>query len=237
MSSSEFSSRFAEVLDSCSSSTPQNYKKLCGLIKITRMFDYIDRSTEQGSLVRDIIRESEGERIPQLRLFVENVREPVKEEVKKVEVKQEPLGHVQHCLEELEPVDEIISSPYSRLKARPPPDTPRAIGAVKVGKIAVSFKPHFTQMDLDTRFSEVQPTPKASPVASPTSTSSLNIPSSPLTLSTSIKPVTPFSQPINRSGGGIRKIKQEAFILNPLKGKTDPPQKRKLDVVNKVKDN
>jgi len=180
----------------------QNYKKLCGLVKITKMYEHILRHGEQGSLLKDIILESEGERI-QKPLLVENLRPtPVKVEVKKeaVVVKRE----VEEVREELEPVDEIISSPYSILKARPvaAPFLPSARAAIKV--------------DLDNRFSETQPTPKASPAHSPPSNS------------------PPTSTP--RISGGIRKIKAEAFILNPLKGKADLPQIRKLESASKVKE-
>jgi len=174
----------------------QNYKKLCGLVKITKMYEHLLRGGEQGSLLRDIILESEGERI-QKPLLVENLRPtPVK-----VEVKRE----VEEVREELEPVDEIISSPYSILKARPVAAPSLARAAIKV--------------DLDNRFGETQPTPKASPAPSPPSTS---------------PPTAPTSAP--RASGGIRKIKAEAFILNPLKGKADLPQLRRLESASKVKE-
>jgi len=174
----------------------QNYKKLCGLVKITKMYEHLLRGGEQGSLLRDIILESEGERI-QKPLLVENLRPtPVK-----VEVKRE----VEEVMEELEPVDEIISSPYSILKARPVAAPSLARAAIKV--------------DLDNRFGETQPTPKASPAPSPPSTS---------------PPTAPTSAP--RASGGIRKIKAEAFILNPLKGKADLPQLRRLESASKVKE-
>ena len=108
----------------------QNYKKLCGLVKITKMYEHLLRGGEQGSLLRDIILESEGERI-QKPLLVENLRPtPVK-----VEVKRE----VEEVMEELEPVDEIISSPYSILKARPVAAPSLARAAIKVRPSPLPF--------------------------------------------------------------------------------------------------
>jgi len=310
----------------------QNYKKLCGLIKINRMFGHILRNGEQGQLIRDIIRESEGEKIPQP-LFVENVRhaevETVKEEIKQ-EFEEDILLN-DPLLEEMEPVDEIISSPYSKLKLRPMP--------------SMVF-PNIAKVDLGSRLCETQPTPKASPTSSPPSTSPTSLPFNCVTSSTrntsqpqysfdaqtpglticqssnvasnhhqalalatsqtvtSLTNLTPTLQPsqtyslttsqttslpknqtssvatsqltttntsrcsplitspahtaaanpgtlhsavpvsrgiqavqlpTNRStGGGIRKIKSEAFILNPLKGKADLPHIRKLDTTPKT---
>ena len=38
----------------------QNYKKLCGLIKITRLWGQIERQGEQGRQIINIVKESEG---------------------------------------------------------------------------------------------------------------------------------------------------------------------------------
>jgi len=181
----------------------ENYKKLCGLIKITRIYWHILRNPEQGSIIKDIIAESEGEKIPRP-LLVENVRPtPVKENPArvKVEVKEE----------ELEPPDEVLSSPYSILKARPKPSPVPALAA---------------KVDLEGRFEEAQPTPKASPVPSPPSNSppeAVHHPQPSLLGKQVPKP------------SGTRKIKAEAFILNPLKGKADLlPQIRRLEALPKT---
>jgi len=181
----------------------ENYKKLCGLIKITRMYWHILRNPEQGSMIKDIIAESEGEKIPRP-LLVENVRPtPVKENPAKVKVEVK---------EELEPPDEVLSSPYSILKARPKPSAPPASAA---------------KVDLEGRFDEAQPTPKASPVPSPPS----NSPPEAVQHQPSVL-VRPSQQ--GPKPGGTRKIKAEAFILNPLKGKADLPQIRRLESMPKT---
>lgn len=179
----------------------ENYKKLCGLIKITRMYWHILRNPEQGPIIKDIIAESEGEKIPRP-LLVENVRPtPVKENPAKVKVK-----------EELEPPDEVLSSPYSILKAHPKSNATPATAA---------------KVDLEGRFDEAQPTPKASPAPSPPS----NSPPETVQHQPSVlgRPSQQGPKP-----GGTRKIKAEAFILNPLKGKADLPQIRRLESQPKV---
>lgn len=176
----------------------ENYKKLCGLIKITRMYWHILRNPEQGSIIKDIIAESEGEKIPRP-LLVENVRAtPVKDNLAKVKMEVK---------EEVEPPDEVLSSPYSILKARPKPSATPIIAA---------------KVDLEGRFEGAQPTPKASPVPSPPSNS---------------PPESTTQQPPLQgrpSQQGSRKIKAEAFILNPLKGKADLPQIRRLESLPKT---
>jgi len=181
----------------------ENYKKLCGLIKITRIYWHILRNPEQGSIIKDIIAESEGEKIPRP-LLVENVRPtPVKENPAKVKVEVK---------EELEPPDEVLSSPYSILKARPKPAAVPAVAA---------------KVDLEGRFEEAQPTPKASPVPSPPS----NSPPEAVQHQPSLlgRPAQQGPKP-----SGTRKIKAEAFILNPLKGKADLPQIRRLESLPKT---
>jgi len=185
----------------------ENYKKLCGLIKITRMYWHILRNPEQGPIIKDIIAESEGEKIPRP-LLVENVRPtPVKENPPLAKVKQEPG-------EEVEPPDEVLSSPYSILKARPRPCPLPAIAA---------------KADLEGRFSEAQPTPKASPVPSPPSTSPPDRAQPPQPPVLQGKPSQQIPKP-----SGTRKIKAEAFILNPLKGKADLPQIRRIENLPKT---
>ena len=127
--------------------------------------------------------------------------------------------------EEVEPPDEVLSSPYSILKARPKPSATPIIAA-KVVCIFLLTKiriwcPH-PQVDLEGRFEGAQPTPKASPVPSPPSNS---------------PPESTTQQPPLQgrpSQQGSRKIKAEAFILNPLKGKADLPQIRRLESLPKV---
>ena len=129
--------------------------------------------------------------------------------------------------EELEPPDEVLSSPYSILKARPKPSAPPA-SAAKVGQIWEGNNyTHWPQVDLEGRFDEAQPTPKASPVPSPPS----NSPPEAVQHQPSVI-VRPSQQ--GPKPGGTRKIKAEAFILNPLKGKADLPQIRRLESLPKV---
>ena len=82
------------------------------------------------------------------------------------------------------------------------------------------------QADLEGRFSEAQPTPKASPVPSPPSTSPPDRAQPPVLQG---KPSQQIPKP-----SGTRKIKAEAFILNPLKGKADLPQIRRIENLPKV---
>ena len=94
----------------------QNYKKLCGLIKITRLWGNIQKQGEQGKAIMDIVRESEGGKLRgNLRMAAESkvessscssVKEEAEEELPVQDIKREP---------EVEPPDEIISSPVSKL--------------------------------------------------------------------------------------------------------------------------
>ena len=129
--------------------------------------------------------------------------------------------------EELEPPDEVLSSPYSILKARPKPAAVPAVAA-KVGLIREQ-QIHCLQVDLEGRFEEAQPTPKASPVPSPPS----NSPPEAVQHQSSVLGRPSQSQQ-GPKPGGTRKIKAEAFILNPLKGKADLPQIRRLESLPKV---
>ena len=90
----------------------QNYKKLCGLIKITRLWNVIENQGEQGKDIMDIVRESEGAKI--------------KRNVMKTAVSDESMdvSSIKQEMEEdadtrasvvVEPPDEIISSPVSKL--------------------------------------------------------------------------------------------------------------------------
>ena len=127
--------------------------------------------------------------------------------------------------EELEPPDEVLSSPYSILKARPKPAPVPAVAA-KVGPIREQ-QFHCLQVDLEGRFEEAQPTPKASPVPSPPSNSPPE----------AVHHQPPLLGRPSQQGpkpSGTRKIKAEAFILNPLKGKADLPQIRRLESLPKV---
>ena len=92
----------------------QNYKKLCGLIKITRLWNVIENQGDQGLDIIDIVRESEGEKLKNIkrRLHNKNI-----EPEKPVEVKQEKQIEAEKIEDnyEVEPPDEIISSPVSKL--------------------------------------------------------------------------------------------------------------------------
>jgi len=227
----------------------QNYKKLCGLIKITKMFGHIIRNAEHGRLIRDIIRESEGEKIEQP-LVVDHLEPapapPHPTSPTTVEAPQAPTqgglgpglpegaaqvrggqvcgggpsgpsgpcgpssrsgglargprgGPRGGCQTEVEPPDEIISSPYSKLKVKPPVTTASEL-LVQAAKV-----------DLEARFSPLQPTPVASPTyPGPVPTPQGDSPG----------PVI-LTRP---QSGGIRKVRQEAFILDPLKGRADLPR-------------
>ena len=177
----------------------ENYKKLCGLIKITRMYceyhkilnhcgstihanslhfigyyipvpGHILRNPEQGSIIKDIIAESEGEKIPRYTSCFPNIVHQRNIHIKKdsssikfrlsisilslspglslLKMSDPPrwrrtqlkLRWIRESLtcnilakvevkEELEPPDEVLSSPYSILKARPKPAAPPATAA------------------------------------------------------------------------------------------------------------
>ena len=115
------------------------------------------------------------------------------------------------------------------LSSRPVPNPlhPRLLlpRLVKSGRVKIA--PSCPQVDLEGRFDEAQPTPKASPVPSPPS----NSPPEAVQHQPSVL-VRPSQQ--GPKPGGTRKIKAEAFILNPLKGKADLPQIRRLESMPKV---
>ena len=91
----------------------QNYKKLCGLIKITRLWSNLVKQGDQGSDIMDIVRESEGEKLKNLRNHKFGLRND--NLMKQEEV--EPMDEVRDDPEtgDVEPPDEIISSPASKL--------------------------------------------------------------------------------------------------------------------------
>ena len=84
----------------------QNYKKLCGLIKITRLWGQIEKQGEQGRQIMNIVRESEGGLKAGAGTFLRAEKEIKKEIIPAI--KEEPA-------EEVEPPDEIMSSPVSKL--------------------------------------------------------------------------------------------------------------------------
>ena len=87
----------------------QNYKKLCGLIKITRLWNIIEKRGDQGKDIMDIVTESEGIKIRR-NIFKTSVSDYVGTKIKmeKVEVNDQ-MANV------IEPPDEITSSPVSKL--------------------------------------------------------------------------------------------------------------------------
>jgi len=222
----------------------QNYKKLCGLIKITRMWGHIMRQGEQGHIIRDIISESEGERkgvrskgVLEHDLKVDEEEETNHEELVEEEIVGEceviPLGMERVCPDD--PPDEIISSPVSRLNIY------RAENAVAVNHVKAKLEEAFevkTEPNLDktvSKESESETTSTTSDLISPPKTSTPSPPNVQKYLSTTTTASSnPGSKPSWQNRGGIRKIKAEAFILNPLKTKSDFPQFRKLDSTPKV---
>lgn len=87
----------------------QNYKKLCGLIKITRLWNIIEKQGDQGKDIMDIVTESEGIKIKR-NILKTSVSDYVGTKIKmeKVEVNDQ-MANV------IEPPDEITSSPVSKL--------------------------------------------------------------------------------------------------------------------------
>jgi len=87
----------------------QNYKKLCGLIKITRLWNIIEKQGDQGKDIMDIVTESEGIKIRR-NILKTSVSDYVGTKIKmeKVEVNDQ-MANV------IEPPDEITSSPVSKL--------------------------------------------------------------------------------------------------------------------------
>jgi len=176
----------------------QNYKKLCGLIKITRLWNVIQNQGEQGQNIMDIVRESEGGKLKS-NLSLAVTRPPPSEEENIImspesSVREESSELVEEEIVgdyEVEPPDEIISSPISKL------DIFKNNPNIKdVDNIRVKLLEELT---------ETQLSPGVSP---PHSTSS-----------------SPSPSVVNFANGQKlksvnRKIK-ETFILNPFKGKSD----------------
>ena len=89
----------------------QNYKKLCGLIKITRLWGQIEKQGEQGRQIMNIVKESEGGQRTGAGAFFRSQMEISEKDLKKEiipVIKEEPP-------DEVEPPDEIMSSPVSKL--------------------------------------------------------------------------------------------------------------------------
>jgi len=212
----------------------QNYKKLCGLVKITRMYNHILRNKDQGPMIRDIISESEGERnIRPMR--VDHIRNDSEEKEKDegIEVKtEEGLGFSEEVEEEIvsecelvslscmageqgrgidEPPDEIISSPLSKMNM------------ARRDNLTANHLSATVKVCLDENLEVSRDGIKTEPFA----TENLSV--DPL-VHTSSKLGHSFNKTVNVK----RKIKAEAFILDPLKSKTDFPHFRKLDSTPKA---
>jgi len=222
----------------------QNYKKLCGLIKITRMWGHIMRQGEQGHIIRDIISESEGERkgvrkqgVVEQNITVDDEDEgETHEELVEEEIVGEcevvPLGMERICSDE--PPDEIISSPVSKLNIY------RSENKVAVEQVKAKLEEVFEVKseentdDVTTKESEAE-TASSEPSTSPPKTSTPSPPNVQKYLNTTTSTSNSSgSRSSLQNRGGIRKIKAEAFILNPLKTKSDFPQFRRLDSTPKV---
>jgi len=217
----------------------QNYKKLCGYVKLTPMYNVMLRQSHQ-QLMKDIIRESEGEKVIPMSIVnnvaVEDEDEACESETANMNeyhdsfeeyhetpeelVEEEIVGECSdsefpglgcRLTEELrgtdEPPDEIISSPFSSLKMG---QSSIKLGSnLSCGSVRVSLVESFN--DASSLFPQI----KQEPIDSPEPT-------------VKIIPVPVKSAP-------KRKIKGEAFILDPSKGRPDfPPQYRKLDTTPKT---
>eukprot|EP00092_Neocalanus_flemingeri_P000531 GFUD01000564.1.p1 GENE.GFUD01000564.1~~GFUD01000564.1.p1 ORF type:complete len:327 (+),score=110.93 GFUD01000564.1:97-1077(+) len=221
----------------------QNYKKLCGLIKITRMWGHIMRQGDQGRQVRDIISESEGERkgVRKQHIMEQDVKVEEEEEIAEHEelVEEEivgecelvPLGMEGICSDE--PPDEIISSPISKLNMYRGDINTVGVEAVKA-KLEEEFiskeEPIKTEYSLDSS----PAVPRSTPSPPKTSTPSPPNVQKYLSSTSSNNSTGVAKNPFITNKSGIRKIKAEAFILNPLKTKSDFPQFRRLDSTPKV---
>eukprot|EP00090_Calanus_glacialis_P025182 TRINITY_DN39232_c0_g1_i1.p1 TRINITY_DN39232_c0_g1~~TRINITY_DN39232_c0_g1_i1.p1 ORF type:complete len:340 (-),score=109.56 TRINITY_DN39232_c0_g1_i1:121-1140(-) len=234
----------------------QNYKKLCGLIKITRMWGHIMRQGDQGQQIRDIISESEGERKgvrkPQVlgtdmkvedEDEMEDYEELVEEEIVG-ECELGPLGMGGICCDE--PPDEIISSPISKLnmyrsdistervehvKAKLDEDFELKEESIKeqdIKKETLPVPPPSVPLSTSLSLQSTTPSPSKTSTPSPPNVQKY------LSSSTSSTSTSSTRVPWQANKSGIRKIKAEAFILNPLKSKSDFPQFRRLDSTPKV---
>lgn len=233
----------------------QNYKKLCGLIKITRMWGHIMRQGDQGQHIRDIISESEGGRKgvrkPQVlgtdvKVEDEEEMEEEQDEIVEEEIVGEcelvPLGMEGICCEE--PPDEIISSPISKLNMYRSEVSTDRVENVKA-KLDKDFEIKEEPKVAEDIKIEVLPVPppsvplSSSPKSTTPSPSKTSTPSPPnvqkyLSSNTTSTTSSSTKVPWQANKSGIRKIKAEAFILNPLKTKSDFPQFRRLDSTPKV---
>jgi len=223
----------------------QNYKKLCGYVKITPMYGAVIKHKDHGQLLKDIIRESEGDKVipmsianmtasyseAEIESEEENAGkvENIKEEQESFEeypdtpielVEEEIVGECSdsefpglgcRLTEELrgtdEPPDEIISSPFSKLKM-----------AGETSSVGPSPLSDSVRISLVQSFGEDAPLyPQIKQEFG-----------APVTLEPAVKP-----NPVKNATK--RKIKGEAFILDPVKAKAEfPPQYRKLNSKPKV---
>ena len=87
----------------------QNYKKLCGLIKITRLWNIIEKQGDQGKDIMDIVTESEGIKIRR------NVLKTSVSDYVGTKIKMEKVEVNDQMANVIEPPDEITSSPVSKL--------------------------------------------------------------------------------------------------------------------------
>jgi len=221
----------------------QNYKKLCGLLKINRMWGHIIRNGEQGQHVRDIISESEGERKGIKHFYAEkNIKVEVEDAESNEEVVEEEI--VNECemmslgLNNIchnEPPDEIISSPVSKLNIYRNEPSSTGLSKVKM-KLAGEFevKKESVQENTTCKSESDQSSSEDRP-QQPAIIPPIISTSSPPNVQKYIGSSSNTNKGSAQSKSGIRKIKAEAFILNPLKSKSDfSPQFRKLDSTPKV---
>jgi len=220
----------------------QNYKKLCGLIKINRMWGHILRQGDQGQHIRDIISESEGERkgVRRCEDALNELKGSCNVDVKEEVVEEEIVGECELVPVDLDisrddPPDEIISSPISKLSMYRNEPNSRELENVKVklentldSEKVNSLGTNAELTDTADRTCRSTPSPTSSTPSPPNVQKYLN--STAIHNSGAIKTCN-TAQAVK---GGIRKIKGEAFILNPLKTKSDFTPFRKLDSTPKV---
>merc|ERR1719203_843100 len=257
----------------------ESYKKLCKFIKISKMYHQFDKNKEFGLRMKEIIAESEGVLMKPTEVKEEEKDDSQNEEVfesvdEKCDIKSKSESECkEEILEEVveecevapleldhdnEPMDEIISSPLSKLNQNKTyvPDSTRIIPTfslnVKVDTLGSTPK--------TIPLVEHPSTPCPPPVLSPKPVTPLQTP--PVTpLQT--PPVTPLQTPpvlplqttppktlpwkpekklpsilstVSPKPNGYRplgKIKREAFILDPFKTKNDIVGKSWADSVKK----
>lgn len=108
----------------------QNYKKLCGLIKITRLWNVIENQGEQGKDIMDIVRESEGAKIK--RNVMKTAISDGSMDVTSIKQEMEEDADTRASVV-VEPPDEIISSPVSKLSIYKNNPDIKHVDNIKVG--------------------------------------------------------------------------------------------------------